>query len=82
MKEYAPFYYTFLEKACEIRYTAILNLKKAISVLGFEPGLHRQNAIATPLAPPQLPAKNVHCTRQVCFATSWTDRHPLFNENY
>ena len=35
--------------------TAILNWKKPMSVLGFEPGLPRQNAIALPLVPPPLP---------------------------
>ena len=55
-EEYAPFYYTLLEKnltPSENRWTAILNWKK--SVPGFEPSLPRHNAIAQPLVPPPLP---------------------------
>ena len=57
MKEYAPFYYSFLEKArCPVRMdNQQLWTKKAKSILGLEPGLHGQNAIALPLAPPPLP---------------------------
>ena len=57
MCEYEPFYYSFLEKA---RYPVRIDkqqfwTEKAKSVPGFEPGLHSQNAIALPLAPPPLP---------------------------
>ena len=57
-KEYALFYYTFLEKArCTVRMTnSNSELKKGKSVPGFEPGLHGQNAITLPLAPLPLPS--------------------------
>ena len=40
------------------RLTAILNCKEPESIPGFEPSLPRQNAIALPLVPQQLPFMN------------------------
>ena len=50
----APFHYKFLGK---VRCTARIGkqqflAEKAKAVTGFEPSLHRQNAVTLPLAPP------------------------------
>ena len=49
MKQYAPFYYSFLEKTQSpvIIDKQQFRSEKAKSVPGFKPGLHEQNAITT-----------------------------------
>ena len=56
-KEYASFYYTFLEKAWRpVRIDKQeFWAKRAKSVPGFKPGPQEQNDVALPLAPPPLP---------------------------
>ena len=50
-------------KPSEKRLTEVLNRKKPMSVLGFELGQLRQNAIALPLVPPPLPRLPKHSLR-------------------
>ena len=49
-------YYTLLEKARHTVIDSNSELKKPESILGFEPGLPRQNAVTLPLAPPPHPS--------------------------